>query len=263
MKVLAQLDMSSQKIANLASPSASTDAVNKAYVDGLLQGLSWKTAVRAATTANGTLASAYANGQVIDGVTLATGDRVLLKNQTSGAENGIYTVNASGAPTRATDMDVSSEAVNNATVMVSEGTVNADTAWTMTNNGAITLGTTALTWAQVGSGQTYTAGNGIGISGNVVSAVVKASGGLVVDSNGLYVDTSIVTRKYAANIGDGSTTSIVVTHNLGTRDVDVTVYDSSSYAVVYPDVTITSTTTVTVIFAVAPASNAYRVVVAG
>lgn len=257
------IDTQNQRVQNVGSPSVSTDAANKAYVDGLVQGLSWKTAVRAATTTTGTLATAYANGQVIDGVTLATGDRILLKNQSAGAENGIYTVNASGAPTRATDMDASSEAVNNTTVMVSEGTTLADTAWTLTNNGVITLGTTALTWAQVGGGATYTAGNGINISSNIITAVVKGSGGLLVDGTGLYVDTSIVSRKYAANIGNGSNTSLTVNHNLGTRDVDVTIYNASTYELIYADVVFTDTNNVTVTFATAPASNAYRVVVTG
>src|SRR5436190_10072507 len=98
-----RLDLVSQRIQNVASPSTGTDAANKNYVDGAVNGLDWKSSVRAATTATGTLATAFANGQVIDGVTLATGDRILIKNQSTGSENGIYTVNASGAPTRATD----------------------------------------------------------------------------------------------------------------------------------------------------------------
>src|SRR3954447_7874218 len=109
------IDATSQRIINVASPSSAADATNKSYVDNLITGLSWKLDVRAATTANGTLATAYANGQVVDGVTLATGDRILIKNQTTQTENGIYTVNASGAPTRATDADATSE-LNNATV---------------------------------------------------------------------------------------------------------------------------------------------------
>lgn len=111
--------------------------------------LAWKQPVRAATTANGTLASAYENGDTIDGVTLATGDRILIKDQTTGSENGIYVVNASGAPTRAADADSGSDLLC-ATVKVSEGTTNADTTWGCTNNATITVGTTALVWAQAG-----------------------------------------------------------------------------------------------------------------
>jgi hypothetical protein len=116
-----------------------------------LSGFSWKQAVRVATTANGTLATAYENGDTVDGVTLATGDRILLKNQTTSSENGIYTVNATGAPTRATDFDAAAE-VAGAIVAVREGTANANTAWQMTTDGAITIDTTGLTWAQFGAG---------------------------------------------------------------------------------------------------------------
>lgn len=104
-----------------------------------------KTPVRAASTANGTLATDFENGDTLDGVSLATGDRILLKNQSAGAENGIYVVAASGAPTRATDADSSAELVN-AAVWVSEGTANADKLLVCTTNAPITVNTTALTW---------------------------------------------------------------------------------------------------------------------
>jgi hypothetical protein len=145
------LSLNSHKITSLATPTATTDAATKAYVDAAVAGLSWKQAVRVATTTNGTLASAFENGDTVDGVTLATGDRVLLKNQTTGAENGIYTINASGAPTRATDADAGAELVN-AAVFVQAGTTNADTAWVCTNNATPTLGSTALTFTQFGAG---------------------------------------------------------------------------------------------------------------
>ena len=144
----------------------------QAQINGLIAGHSWKVSVRAATTANGVMASAFANGQTVDGVTLATGDRILIKNQTSGAENGIYTVNASGAPTRAADMDTDAEALQ-ATVFVRQGTTNADTQWTVTND-SITLGTTALTFAQVSGAGTYTNGSGITLTGNVFSISASA-----------------------------------------------------------------------------------------
>ncbi|MET3915161.1 hypothetical protein ABID97_001943 [Variovorax sp. OAS795] len=128
-----------------------SDLATTAYVDGLLQGLSWKKAVRAATTVAGTLASSFENGDAIDGVTLATGDRVLIKNQVSTTENGIYTVNASGAPTRATDSDTGAEMVN-ATVFVSEGTTLADTQWTCSTNAPITIGSTSIAFVQLSAG---------------------------------------------------------------------------------------------------------------
>lgn len=126
----------------------------KAQIDALiaaaLAGLRWKTPVRAASTANGTLATAFENGDTLDGVVLATGDRILLKDQSAGAENGVYVVAASGAPTRATDADSSAELVSMA-VMVEQGTANADKAFVCTNNATITVGTTALVYVAFAS----------------------------------------------------------------------------------------------------------------
>jgi hypothetical protein len=121
------------------------------YVDAKIAGLSWKNAVRAATTAAGTLATSFENGDVIDGVTLVTGDRILIKNQAAASENGIYVVNVSGAPTRATDADAGDELVN-ASMYVSEGTTNADTQWTCSTNAPITIDTTSLTFVQLSTG---------------------------------------------------------------------------------------------------------------
>lgn len=149
------LDSGNQKIVNVATPTASGDAATKGYVDTAIGNLNSlfdsKGSVRVATTANGTLATAFANGQTVDGVTLATGDRILLRAQSTAAENGIYTVNASGAPTRATDMDAWAE-VPGALVIVEEGTANADTIWLCTSNQGGTLGSTSISWTQVTAG---------------------------------------------------------------------------------------------------------------
>lgn len=139
---------SDSNVATQKAAKAYVDAL-RTYVDNAIAGLKWKQSVKAATTANGTLASAYQNGSTVDGVTLATGDRVLLKNQSSGSENGIYTVNASGAPTRATDADSGTELVS-ASCIVEQGTTNADLAFVCTNN-AITLGSTAIVFVQFGA----------------------------------------------------------------------------------------------------------------
>ncbi len=126
------------------------------YVATQLDGRTWKQRVRVATTANGALATAFANGQTVDGVTLATGDRILLKNQTTGSENGIYVVAASGAPARSSDADTGDELVN-ATVEVSEGTANADLQFTCSTNAPITVGSTALVFVPTSTSTTYTA----------------------------------------------------------------------------------------------------------
>jgi len=118
-----------------------------ASANGLLTGGSSdaKDSVRVATTANGTLATAFANGQTVDGIALVTGNRILLKNQTAPAENGIYTVNASGAPTRATDFDAWTEIVG-AFTNVEAGAVNAGTQWLCNVVSGGTIGTTAITF---------------------------------------------------------------------------------------------------------------------
>lgn len=141
------------KLTSVGTPVANTtDAATTAYVDAAIAALNAlfdnKPSVRVATTVNGALATAFANAQVVDGITLATGDRVLLKNQTAPAENGIYVVAASGAPTRATDMDAWNE-VPGALVAVEVGTTNADTVWLSSADAGGTLGTTAITWQQI------------------------------------------------------------------------------------------------------------------
>lgn len=114
-----------------------------------------KEPVRVATTANGTLATAYENGDTVDGITLATGNRILLKDQTAGAENGIYTVNASGAPTREYDESTDDPSFGYL-VFVIVGTANAGTLWKNTNTTAPTVGTTALTFAAAAASGTVT-----------------------------------------------------------------------------------------------------------
>lgn len=108
----------------------------------------WKVSVRVATTVAGTLASSFENGDTVDGIVLATGDRILVKNQAAGAENGIYTVNASGAPTRATDADTGAELLS-AACFVTSGTANAGTQWICNTPGPITPDVTVLTFAQM------------------------------------------------------------------------------------------------------------------
>lgn len=123
---------------------------------------SWKPPVRVATTANGALATAFANGQTVDGVTLATGDRILLKDQSTASENGIYVVAASGTPTRATDMAASSD-VTGAGIYVIAGSTNGGSLWFNTNTSTPTLGSTSLTFAQfTGGGGSLPAGGATG-----------------------------------------------------------------------------------------------------
>jgi hypothetical protein len=256
----ADVGMGGFKITNLGAPSASGDAANKGYVDDKVAGLSWKDEVRVATTAAGTLASSFENGDSVDGVTLSTGDRILIKDQAAGAENGIYTVNASGAPTRATDADTAAE-IQGAAVYVVSGTTNAGTRWVNSNTGTITLGTTALTFAQFGGGASYTAGDGLTLTANDFD--VNVGNGIIISSDAVAVDPAVVVRKFAASVGNGSLTTITVTHNLNTLDVQVEIYAVSGGETVIADVVRTGVNAVDVTFAVAPTTNQYRVVVFG
>lgn len=279
----ADVSMASYKLTNVATPTASTDAANKQYVDDVAQGLHIHASCVAATTAN--LTATYDNGTsgvgatltnsgsqaalVIDGVTLSVSDRVLVKNQTSGLQNGIYTVTNTGSVstnwvlTRATDFDTSAEIDGGDFTFVTGGTTWDNTGWVQTAT-PVTVGSTAIVWQQFSGAGTYTASNGVQLVGSDFSGVVVANGGLSVGASGFQLDTTIAVRKYAASVGNGSATSYTVTHNLNTQDVTVAVYDNSSpYAEVVCDVEHTSTSAVTVKFSVAPTSNQYRVVVHG
>ena len=361
----------------VASPSADLDAANKAYVDAARTGLDVKASVRAATTAAITIANQLENGDTLDGVTLATGDRVLVKDQSTGSENGIYIVAASGAPSRATDADSNSEVTPGMFTFVEEGTTNADSGWVCTNDGAITVGTTALTFslfsvagtifagdglsksgdtlnvnvantggieiasdnlqieidssvsgldtsanglalqaAISGAGLTFTtgvvavgAGDGITVNANDVALASTTGGagltftsgvlavgagdgitvnaddvalasstaghgltftsgvlsitGLAVSASGLTTSTPTTARIASDTIGDGSNTSFVITHNMGTRDVIIQVYDAASYDTVIADVVRSTTDTATITFSSAPSSNAYVAVITG
>ena len=197
-----------------STPSNANDATSKSYVDATKSGLDVKDSVRAATTAAGTLASDFANGDTIDGVELATNDRILIKNQADGSENGIYTVNASGAPTRATDFDANSEVTGGAFTFVEEGTVNADTGHVLNNNGAITVGTTALSFTQFSGAGLITAGNGLTKSGNTLNVV--AGNGITANADNVAINLAGST---ALNFDSGA---LDVTIDLSDSTNDVT-----------------------------------------
>lgn len=262
-KFLNGIDNASQKIVHIADGSVSDDAASYGQVLNLVNGKDYKDGVVAASTANVTISGP---GTTIDGVTLNNGDRVLLKNQTTTSQNGIWVFNGSAAAlTRPADFPTGSTGLvtQGATVVVDGGTANIATQWTLTTTGAINVDTTALTFTETtGPGASISAGNsGISVAGTAVSAV--AGNGITI-SSGIAVDRTKVPNLFAATIGDGSTTSIVVTHNLGTLDTIEEVYvTGAGGAKVDCDIQHTSTNTTTFIFAVAPASNAYRVVIFG
>ena len=144
------------------SPVNSTDIVNKYYVDSVAQGLNPKASCQVATTANITLSGL----QAIDGYTTLAGNRVLVKNQTTSSQNGIYLASAS-AWTRATDMDVWAEVAGAYTVILNGG--QADTGWVCNASTTGTIGTTAMPWVQFSGSATYYAGTGLTLASNTFS----------------------------------------------------------------------------------------------
>ena len=169
------VDLNSQKITGLDTCTASTDGANKGYVDSVAQGLDVKDACKVATTANGTLATAFANGETIDGITLATNDRILVKDQSTQTENGIYKVNASGAPTRVDDLASGANAAGIFT-FIEQGTTNADAGFVCSSNtGSAVVGTNNLAFAQFSGAGSITAGTGITKTGNTLSLTTTST----------------------------------------------------------------------------------------
>lgn len=238
VKFLNTIDVSGFKVINAADGTNPQDYATVAQLNAAIQGYSWKTPVRAGTTANITLSGA----QTIDGVSVVAGDRVLVKSQTTGSGNGIY-IAATGAWTRATDFDTGAEALGAAT-FVSEGTTLGNSVWLQTTDAPITIGTTALVFAQVGGGSSYTAGNGVAINAGVIS-----------------VDPTVTARKASATIGDGTATTITFTHNLNTQDVIVAIKEVSTNAGVITDWVANGVNTVQLTFGTVPTSGQYRVTV--
>lgn len=359
-------------------PTDPAHVATKGYVDSARSGLDVKQSVRAATTGPLTIATDLEPGDIVDGVTLAEGNRVLVKDQSTASENGIYVVQSSGAAVRADDFDSSAEVTPGAFTFVEEGTANGDSGWVLITDAPITLDSTGLAFAQFsGTGQIVAgaalekdgstlnvlvdntsieiisdqlriasgaAGDGLSASAGVLSVNTATNGGLEIvsddlqikidagvaglttTSSGLALSASVAgdgltftsgvlsrdvidlaqgsddttgtlpidqggtgeTSASAARtaladtpsagsntstptlarvaykaVGNGVDVSHTVTHNFGTRAVVVQVYDSSNYDTVIADVERTTADSVVVSFSVAPASNAYTVVVTG
>jgi len=308
------LSMAGYKLTALGTPTVSTDAANKQYVDDVAQGLNIHAASYAGTTAN--LNATYSNGAsgvgatltnagtqaafTTDGTTPSLNARILVKNQTTQSQNGIYTLTTIGSVstnwilTRATDFDSAAEIAGGDFTFVDNGTTLANTGWVNVDE-VTTVGTDPIVFQQFSGAGTYTASNGVLLTGtnftfaprsgyglqtgasgaeiklattsglNLSSDLaVGAGNGISVLTNTVAIDTAVVVSKYNANVGDGSATSYTITHNLNTRDVQVTVYESTgSYAEVICDVNHATVNTITLLFSVAPTLNQYRVVVQG
>jgi hypothetical protein len=308
----ADLSMAGFKLTTLGAPTVSTDAATKQYVDDVAQGLHIHAASYAGTTAN--LNATYSNGTsgvgatltnagtqvafATDGTTPSLNDRILVKNQTTTSQNGIYTLTTVGSGstnwvlTRATDFDQAAEIDGGDFTFIDNGTTLGNTGWVCVDK-VTTVGTDPIVFQQFSGAGTYTASNGVlltgsnftfqprsgyglqtGASGAEVKLAttsglnlssdlaVGAGNGISVLTNTVAIDSSVVVSKYATAFGDGSATSYTITHNLNTRDVIVSVYEATgSYAEVICDVNHATVNTVTLLFSVAPTSNQYRVVV--
>ena len=197
------VSLNSQTITNLADPVNASDAASKSFVESTAQGLDVKDSCVAATTANITISTALNNGDTLDGVTLSTNDRVLVKDQSTASENGIYVVGSS--PARATDLAAGDDAAGFFT-FVEQGTVNADNGFVCTSNkGSAVVGTNNLTIAQFSGAGQITAGDGLDKSGNTLSVDLKANGGLVIESTEIAVDLAASSITGTLAIGDGGT----------------------------------------------------------
>lgn len=260
---IANIPMAGYTLTGLPSPTAAGQAAEYSWTLGQIQsaaaGISSKPAVQGVYTSNVALSGLTSTS---DGFTPTAGQRMLVAGNTTASQNGPYIV-GSGAWTRATT-DSQDELDVGATWLVLNGSTYAGTQFRMSNPSTPTLGTTAITIVQFGAGNSYTAGNGLSLTGSVFAANPVAGGGILAGASGLSVDTTIVARKFSTTItGDGTTTSFTITHNLGTQDVVFMLRDSTQ-AEAGIDYTSTTANTGTIAFGQAPASGAtFRATVIG
>src|SRR6056300_557821 len=212
------VDFNGLQVANIATPVLDTDAANKAYVDSARSGLDVKQSVKVATTGN----IALSGTQTVDGVALSVGDRILVKDQTTASENGIYVV-ASSFWTRATDADADAEVTSGMFTFVEQGSVNSDTGFVLTTDGTITVGTTGLNFTLFSASGTLIAGNGLSKNGDTLE--VNVANGLQIASDNVELASSVA--------GQGLTFSSGVIDVVGTSnriDVSANAIDiSTSY----------------------------------
>jgi hypothetical protein len=252
--------LTTTRIVNLPDPSAAQEPATKAYVDSAVEGLAWKDSCRVATQSNLNLASP---GASVDGVTMVAGDRVLVRAQTAGAENGIYLWNgAAVAATRALDANTAAE-LEQAITSVEEGTSAGSTFRQTAVN--FTLGSGTVTWVAFGT----VAPAATETTAGIAEIATQAETDTGTDDARMVTPLKLATwsgrlKKVSANFGDGSSTQYDVTHNLNTDDVHVTVYrNSGSKDEILCDVGRPTVNAVRLNFAVAPTTNQFRCVVIG
>ena len=309
--------------AKVATPTDAAHIATKGYVDSARQGLDVKASVRVATTAAINLSTDLEAGDVIDGVTLVAGDRVLVKNQGTASENGIYVAVASGAASRSSDANGTAdtgELTSGTFTFVEAGTVNFDSGFVVSTDGTITVGTTGITWTQFSGAGSFEAGDGLSKSGTQVNVNVTSNRTAItadaIDISANYVGQASITtlgtittgvwngtdvavadggsgasdaagartnlgiqttagavttststlariakQGCAASVTGVSTTT--VTHNFGTTDVNVQIYEVSTGATVIGDVTRSNGNSLSVVLYGTILVNDYTIVVVG
>lgn len=310
--------------AKFGTPTDPAHAATKGYVDAARSGLDVKQSVRVATTGPITTATDLEAGDEIDGITLVAGNRVLVKNQSTASENGIYVVPASGAAVRASDSNGTpdtGEVSGGTFTFVEEGTVNADSGWVVTSNGPITVGTDPIVWVQFSGAGQITAGAGLTKSGNTIDAVGTADR-ITINSDSIDIASTYVGQASINTVGtissgtweatdvavahggtnasteadartnlasapseatgrttstpalariskqgcaasSGGVSTTTVTHNFGTLDVMVQVYEVATGMTVISDVTRVNSNSVSVVILGTISANDYTIVVTG
>ena len=246
------------RITSLPNAVGDQEPATLAQLKSAVEGLAQKDNVRVATQGNINLA---APGAAIDAITMAASDRVLVRAQTTQTENGIYIwTGAATLMTRALDASTFDE-LESALVPVDEGT-NAGQTWRQTAVNGV-LGTNNVLWVQFGTGAAAASETSAGVAEIATQPETDAGTDDLRIVTPLKLATSpFATRKVGQNIGDGAATSYAVTHNLNTRDVTVEVVrNSGTFDTVLAEVQRTSVNAVTILFDVAPAVNAFRVLV--
>lgn len=248
------------RLLNLPNATADQEPATLAQVKAYIEGLNWKDSVRVKTQGNVNLS---APGSTIDGLTMASGDRVLVASQTTASQNGIYVWTGAATPmTRALDASTFAE-LEAAVVVVEEGT-DAGTAWRQSEvNG--TIDSSAVTFtsfiAAVPLASETTAGR--------VELATQAETDAGTDDQRALTPLKLKAwaggpKRYGAEIGDGSATSFTLTHNLGTRALQMAVYrNSGNYDQIECEVRHTSTSAITLVFTSAPSANQFVAVITG
>lgn len=255
------LNLNNNRITGLADAVATTDAVTLAQLTAATStsaaGLTPHNAVRLLASSNITLSGA----QTIDGTAVADGDRVVCIGQTDATQNLIYVASTTGAWTIADD-STQGNLKTGSMLLVTDGTSGKGSQWWVTTQGALTIGTTAITWSEYGLNDGRIFGNGLTTSGATVS--VKPDTGIVVTPTGVAIDTTVVARKVmSAPFGDTTSTVFNIAHNLNSTAVKAVLYNISTNQEEECGVEIVDANNVSLSFANPPATNAYKAAIIG